>query len=191
MGFLRTIPRPLFLLALALATAIVALPTALAQDFSGRMGLSLPDRNDAGTWDGTWYYMTRDTQVALWIRSHGRAPEVRLQYHHETEGFLTDWSGQARYTASGKPGVFSMTLSERDPNTIRAKWFWELGRDVRRRTESAWVTLYRAADGRSLVMNFEELERALGDSGPRLAYEQVWVFRKASNREVRWEELPF
>ena len=167
---------------------------AIAYAQVAREGAELPDRTNAGNWVGTWYFVTRDTRMALWIREDGKKPELRIQYMNTSraESFITDWDCKATYRFRNKPGLFSFEITESDEKTIRGKWSWDLGQGELRRSETAWVTLYRAGDGRTLVMNFEDLERFHGGMiGSYLAYQQVWAFRKASNQQRLWEELPF
>ncbi len=183
---------------LARAAATVAIVaagwSASPAQSQGGSRVPLPERTDAGTFVGTWYWVSRDASVALWIRETRRKPELKLRYLNtgHAESFETDWNGRAEYVFAGKLGKFSLESTERDANTIRGRWHWLLGPEDRGRTETARVTLYRADDGRSLVMNFEDLERSIGGaSGTRLRYEQVWVLRKATDRLAPWDELPF
>lgn len=178
---------------LAIALLVGGAGRSLGQ-FPGKPKVDLPDATDAGSWEGTWYYVSRDSHIALWIRDQDGLPELRFKYMNtgRAESFITDWSGQASYRFDDKPGTFSFELTERDANMIRGKWFWQLGNGELRRTETAWVTMYRAGDGRALVMNFEDLERFAGvfiDN--TVHYPQVWTLRKVSNNQRRWEELPF
>lgn len=179
---------------LGLVLLACAVAPAFAQGISGRKGFDLPPRTDAGDWAGTWYWVSRDAKLAVWIRLEEGRPELKLRYFNtaRAESFETDWNVQADYRFQGQPGKFSFELTQRDDKTIRGNWFWELGQGELRRLETARVTLYRSGDGRAMVMNFEDLERSVGgEAGAVLAYPQVWTLRKASNYERRWEELPF
>jgi hypothetical protein len=191
----RSVDRRAWLLgASALLLLAGALGSLAAQGISGREAFDLPTRTDAGSWAGTWYYVSRDSKVALWIREADGRPELKLRYLNtgHAESFETDWGGSADYYFKGRPGRFSLELTERNDKTIRGSWQWVLGHDEMRRTETARIMMYRAGDGRALVMNFEDLERSLGgEAATVLAFHQVWTFRKASNRERLWEELPF
>jgi hypothetical protein len=181
-------------LCVCLTLAACAAAPIAAQGVTGREGFDLPPRSDAGNWTGTWYYVARDAKWALWIRDHDGRPELKLRYLNtgNVESFETDWSGRAEYRFRDKPGKFTLGLRESDDKTIHGLWSWELGHGELRRTETARVTLYRSGDGRALVMNFEDLERyAGGAAGSLLTYPQVWTFRKASNNQRLWDELPF
>jgi hypothetical protein len=179
--------------ALAAAAALAVAPVPAQHDF-GRSTILVEEPTDAGTWNGSWYYVSRDYQVGLWFRGEPQAPELKLRLTKLAtgEGFETDWTGVANYRHDGKPGEMSISMFHRDANRIEGDWNWRLGRGELARTEVAKLTLYRTADGRSLTMHFEGLERSYGGPRPvRLNFPQVWSFAKASSRLVLWEELPF
>ncbi len=189
--------KPASLTALALIAAIALLAGALshAQDVSGQTTLAYPERTDAGEWQGTWYYVSRDAKIAIWIRVTDGLPEAMMQYFGigAAEQFITDWNGHAEYDFKNRyKGVFDMKLLERDENTIKGRWEWTLEKDTTR-IERGDFTMYRAGYGRSFIMRFDNYERIFitGD------HEQVWrtdqalSFRKISKRLARWEELPF
>lgn len=192
-GTLQRVGAAIAVAALLVVLAATVLP-ALAQGISGRPGFDLPGRTDAGEWAGTWYYVNRDSQIALWLRDTKKGPELRIRYMNtgRAEGFQTDWNGQAEYHHHGKIGNFHLDITQRDAKTIKGKWTWTLGLNDKARSETARVTMYRAGDGRALVMNFDDLERFLsGNAAAHMTYSQVWTFRKVSRNERRWEELPF
>ena len=181
-------------LAAALLIAALFAVVTHAQRFPSRQGIDIPDRTDAGDFYGTWYFVMRDAKVAIWIQEKKGQPKVKLQYLNTgtAESFATDWSGHADYIFGNKTGEFDFEILESDENTIRVHWVWHLGIGMVRRTETAWIRVFRAGDGRALVLDFEDLERVdAGVSGSYLAYPQIWVFRKASKNQRRWEELPF
>lgn len=154
-----------------------------------------PERSDAGTWDGTWFYVSRDTRAALWIRTVDGRPEVSLQYLgvSSLEGFKTDWSGHADYFHDDGRGIFDLTVLEADANTMRVHWEWTLERRSTRR-ETAEITIYRTGEGRELVLAFDSSERRIvGPAGDEQALPPrwFWAFRKASYGLALWEELPF
>jgi hypothetical protein len=186
-------------MATALAVLILT-PAAYAQEqktdrFQTR-NLVVPDRTDAGVWDGTWYYLSRDQKMALWIRTTDGLPELQLQYfgYSMVENFYTDWQGHAEYDIKGKHfGVFDMSITERDENTIKGSVNWTLQVADTNRTETGTFTMYRAGHGRSIVMQFDDYERVETTEKERRSWrpQQSWIFRKASKRLVEWEELPF
>ncbi len=184
----------------AALTVLFLLPAAYAQEMKTdrfqRRALMVPDRTDAGVWDGTWYYVSRDQKMALWIRTTDGLPELQLQYFGDVmvENFVTDWDGHAEYIVKRRHnGVFDMTITERDENTIRGAIDWTLQVGETTRTEKGAFTMYRAGHGRSIVMYFDEYERVETTATERRSWRpsQSWTFRKASKRLVEWEELPF
>ena len=179
--------------ALTLLLAGFVVP-AMAQNYPGRPGMRIPERTEAGQFDGTWYYVMRDAQVCVWLRDAKDGFEIKLRYLDTStaESFETDWQGQASYRFANKPAKFSFELVDRTEQKLHGRWNWELGEGELRRTETAWVSIYRTGDGRALVMNFEDMERFHGGVvGSYMAYVQLWTLRKASHNIRRWEELPF
>jgi hypothetical protein len=158
--------------------------------------IRIPERSDAGVWDGTWFYVSRDQKIALWIRTEKGLPEIKLQFfgYAMAENFETDWKGRAEYVVKGRhPGRFELSVEERDENTISGsmEWTLEIGESVR--TETGDFTIYRAGYGRSIVMRFDDYKRVVTTGKERKIWQpqQYWTFRKASKRLVLWEELPF
>ena len=161
----------------------------------GRTATKLPESTTAGTWDGTWYHVSRDFRVALWFRTVEGAPQLKLQYMSLAipEGFLTDWETDAEYVVRENPGKFDLDLERRDAGELAGSWHWVLTAPEGTRTETAKIRFYRAGDGRYLVLQFEDFERKVDRDGKvtRLAVKPVWTFEKASNRLALWDELPF
>ncbi len=157
---------------------------------------AVPVRTDAGVWDGTWYYVHRDGWMAMWIRRAKDAkPEVKLQYLSliAPEAFETDWNGKATYYLVGQPATFEIALDERTDTTIRGTWKWDVQFEDSGRTETGTFTLYRASDGRQMVLKFDRWERIIRrrDEVKRYSRPPAWTFVKASKRLVLWEEIPF
>lgn len=186
-------------LATLVACLVLASTAAVAQTdvrrFSGAMDVTVPERTDAGSFDGTWVYVNRDARVVLWIETVDGGPRVKLRYFGTSnpEGFVTDWDGHAAYEVPLGRGEFHLDLTRRDEDLLEGTWAWQLDLGGSGREERAHVTLYRADDGRHLVMHFQDFEhiRHHGTSTQTAAAQKVWNFRKASRRLVRWEELPF
>ena len=114
-------------------------------------------------------------------------------YQHDTpETFETDWSGQANYTVQEKPASFSFVLDEIAEDRIKASWDWVLNMHGSGREEHGKLELYRAGDGRRLVMHFKDFDRVIERAGQRMIHDkpQAWTFTKISRRLARWEELP-
>jgi hypothetical protein len=181
----------------AAAAMLVALaPAARAQggdrDF-GKWDIVVPVRTDAGVWDGTWYFVSRDNRMVMWLRTTDGKPELKLQYQSlaSAEAFETDWTGRASYYLAGEPATFDCTLTQRDANTLQGTWNWKLEFEDSSRTENGTFTIYRAGDGRQLVMRFDELERQLRRHNEirRYPMKTSWTFTKASKRLLLWDEV--
>jgi len=180
--------------ALALAAAGASAPRAQESLYFGKTGVEPPARTDAGSFSGTWFYVNRDWKVALWIEDQEGSPQVKLRLLSiaTAEGFETEWGGHAEYAFRGMPGRFDARVERRDADTIEGVWDWELGEPGRRRIERAKFKLYRAADGRQAVFQFDDFERVYEERPPRLYTERmIWTFRKVSRRQALWAELPF
>ncbi len=186
----------------ALIGLVLASPAAAAGgggggfNYPGRTGIGAPERTDAGVWDGTWYYVYRDGRFGIWIRrGKDGKPELKLQYQSLSapEAFETDWSGKATYYLSGQPATFEIQLDQRDEKTMHGRWKWEVQFEDSGRTESGTFTLYRAGDGRQMVMKFDPLERVIRrrDQVKRYNVASTWTFLKGSKRLALWDELPF
>jgi hypothetical protein len=110
------------------------------------------------------------------------------------ENFITDWNGHADYDVKGRYfGVYDLSITERDVNTIKGTIDWTLKVGGTTRTEKGKFTMYRAGSGRSIVMLFDDYTRieTTGDKRRIWRPQQSWTLQKASNRLVMWEELPF
>jgi hypothetical protein len=184
----------------AALAVLLLMPFAAAQegnmDHFQRSNVVVPERTDEGVWDGTWYYISRDWKIALWIRTTDGSPELQLQFFGfaMAEHFITDWKGHADYDVKGRHfGRFDLATTERDEDTIKGKLDWELTVGEVTRIEQGDFTMYRAGDGRSIVMKFDDYVRLELQGNQRREWrpQQSWTFRKASNRLVMWEELPF
>jgi hypothetical protein len=160
-----------------------------------RSAVALPERSDAGEWDGTWFYLNRSMRMVLWLETENGTPRLKIEYASDApnERFTTDWDGEAAYIAAEHHGRFSLRITEADADTIRGAWSWILDFGERSRQEAADVTLYRTGDGRRLVMQFDGHERVLiSPSGVSpLLSETAWTFRKVSKRLALSDELPF
>lgn len=175
--------------------------TATAQDPNeqftpwGRTTIQVPERSDDGDWDGTWWYSNRDFKIALWIETAEGKPRVKLRYLslNSPEGFETDWNGDAQYDMGNAPGIFALNMKQRDRDTIAGRWEWALTGQRSVRREEGDYTIYRAGDGRHLVIQFHRLEKVVESGGQtrRSETSPTLSFRKASKRQVLWDELPF
>ena len=92
---------------------LTAGPLMAAPEIFGRAKLEIPGAVDEGTWYGTWYHVSRDHRVAIWMRTADDGqPELKLRYLRmgtPAEQFSTDWSGQTEYEVQRAPASFSLT----------------------------------------------------------------------------------
>jgi len=162
----------------------------------GRMAISVPNPTDRGEWNGTWIYVNRDYNFALWLSEEDGKPIGKIRFRGNgnlVESFETDWQGVADYNVQGFPARFELRFEEAGPDAIKAVWDWDLDFQGSSRRETGDVEMFRAGDGRQLVMHFKEFKRVIeSSSGDRVhQYPQAWTFRKLSRRLALWEELPF
>jgi len=181
------------------AAALLLSDAATAQvtfEPRGNMARYVPPRDDAGSWDGTWWYVNRESKIALWIRTENGMPQIKLRYvsTNWAEGFETDWEGASDYVTKLGPGKFRMTLGERDANSIAGRWDWTLESPGSTRVEAGTFALHRTNTGRGLAFVFEELLRSRRTVGrPEVGHISApsLTFTKGSTRLVLWDELPF
>jgi len=190
--------RPLSIVATLLFLALLAAPLSAQLGFEpkGEVSRFVPPRDDAGSWDGTWWYVNRDSKIALWIRTESGSPQVKLRFMSTSapEGFETDWNGLSDYITKIGPGKFRLTLGERDANTIRGQWDWTLSAPESARIETGTFSIHRTNRGRQLALVFDELLRTMRRDGkPDDVFSSApsLTFFLASKRQVLWDELPF
>jgi len=163
--------------------------------YSGQVGVYVPERTEAGTWDGTWYYNSVTMKMALWMRTRRGKVEVKVRYESGRGplAFETDWTGAASYYSDAQPASFAMKLGKTGPADIEGTWDWTTRYRSTSRTETGKFSLYRARDGRTLVVKFNEYELVSIRDGKtaRVTTAPVWTFLKASKREALWDEIPF
>jgi len=189
------------LLALAgctlLAPALLNTPARAQAPIAGHSTVIIPERSDAGYWHGTWYHLSRDFTMALWLRIVDGQTQVKLRFVSTTpsaERFTTDWEGLAEYHLERFPATFELTVLEGDEDTIIGTWDWLLELPgASGREEHARFTIYRIEDGRKLVVLYDDYEiiRRSGNTVRRYDGARFRLFNKASNRLVLWDELPF
>lgn len=178
--------------AIVLAAGLAATSWAQPQTHVG-----LPGKTTEGRFEGTWIYRSRDFQAAIWLRDRPDGPpEVRFHYvsNAAPEEFATDWTGHATYYIAGQPATFAIDLTEGNADEARGTWNWSVQFAKAGREEKGRFSMYRAADGRQLVLKFDEYTRTLvrGDDARRYDFDShAMTFFKASRRLVLWEELPF
>lgn len=183
------------LVAAGIVTIMVAIAgPAFAQ---ARAAVRLATPTDEGRFEGTWAYVNRDAKMAIWLRdTEDGPPEIKYRYLNTTsrEEFETDWSGRAEYYVSGQRALFEIALTGGDRNRASGTWTWVVQFTNSGREERGHFTMYRGADGRRLVLHFDEFERSMRraedvrTSSPK---DHGMTFVKASKRLVLWDELPF
>jgi hypothetical protein len=161
----------------------------------GRVSRKVIEPSDKGVWDGTWMYVNRDSRLVMWIKTEDGVPQVKFQYRStsSSEGFITDWNGNASYEMSTAQGHFSLNIEKRDANAIEGRWDWRLEGTNSFRVEQGDYRMYRTGDGRFFVLDFSDYQKSLsGRKGERLfETHPAWTFQKVSKRLVLWDELPF
>jgi hypothetical protein len=187
--------------------AMVAASTFALAGWAGEVKTELPgmgtdrqliqkdEETTAGSFDGSWMYVNRDSRFALWVRTVGGVPQVKIQYQSlaNPEAFETDWDGKSLYYMAGSPVTFELKLGQCTSDRIVGKWLWEVTIGASMRRESADVVIYRTGFGRTLVMDFQNYEKTILNAGRNkiMKSPMVWTWVKISNRELLWEEFPF
>ena len=160
----------------------------------GRVTHTVAVASSQGNWDGTWFYVSRDRRMALWIKTENGVPQVKLRYQSlaSTEGFETDWDGNATYEVQEAQGKFSLGLKKRDADAIEGHWDWQLAKGKGTRVEIGDFRMVRTGDGRYLAMSFDDLRRHVRGSLEKEYGSAVSLtFIKVSKRLALWDELPF
>jgi hypothetical protein len=179
----------------ALALAAVEEKTNVRGIGTERIGLMKSDPTDAGTFDGTWMYVNRDSRFALWVRTKDGRRQVKVQYQSLAgpEAFETDWDGKADYFMAGNPVSFELRLADGDASKLKGAWSWDLKIGNSARVEKSEIVLYRTGYGRTMQMDFVNFERTLRRNGvdQTARIPTSWSWTKVSKRELLWAELPF
>jgi hypothetical protein len=186
----------------AAALAVLALAAFAAEEKTNlpafgpeRLLLKKPDPTIAGSFDGTWMYVNRDSRFALWARTKDGVTKVKVQFQSlaTPEAFESDWDGKALYYLAGTPVTFELKLGACNANQILGTWSWLLESDRRSRRETADVVINRTGFGRTLLMDFQNFKKVTTRDGQdnTLAVPVAWTWTKISKRELLWDELPF
>jgi hypothetical protein len=194
--------RPVTITIAAAALAALALTAFAAEEKTNlpafgteRLLLKKPDPVFAGSFDGTWMYVNRDSRFALWARTKNGVTKVKVQFQSlaNPEAFETDWDGKALYYLAGTPVTFEFKLGECNANQILGSWSWVLESDRRSRRETADVVINRTGFGRTLLMDFQNYKKVTTRDGQdsTMAVPVAWTWTKISKRELLWDELPF
>jgi len=179
----------------ALAASADDIKTDIPGEGTERVLIHRDDPTTNGSFEGTWWYINRDSRFAIWIRMKDGVPQVKLQYQSlaNPEAFETDWDGKALYYLGERPVTFELKLTERTADRIQGKWSWVLDGGIAQRRETADVVIYRTGFGRALQIDFQNFERVIytGVKNKIMRTPMVWSFDKTSKRELLWDELPF
>ena len=161
----------------------------------GRVSRKVIEASNEGVWDGTWYYVNRDSRMVMWIKTEDGVPQIKFQYTStaSSEGFVTDWNGNAKYTLPSADGSFSLNIEKRDADVVEGRWDWRLEGENSSRVEQGDYRMYRTGDGRFFVIDFSDFSKTMtGRKGKRVfETHPAWTFKKASKRLVLADELPF
>ena len=162
----------------------------------GSAGVFIPEATSDGNWEGTWFFTSVDSKMALWARTRRSKTEMKLRYDSGLApvSFETDWSGNASYYAFEKPATFRFKLTKTTSDRIEGTWWWDYQFQSMGRTEKGTFTLFRALDGRLMVLRFDtyELTETRNGKTGRSTSLPAWTFGKASKfHDVLWDELPF
>ena len=153
------------------------------------------DPTNAGTFDGTWIYVNRDSRFAMWIRTKQGKRQLRLQYQSlaSPEAFETDWDGKAIYYMGDKPVNFELKLTTQTADELSGTWSWVLKFGTSGRVETADVLLYRTTYGHMMQMDFKNYAKTLIRNGVdrTVNVPTSWAWTKVSKREILWQEMPF
>ena len=192
----RLVPIAAAVLALAALPANPAPPTGKPQPQPTRPSpFTQAIAVQAGTFDGTWMYVNRDAQYALWLRTKDGKREVKLQFRSLStpETFETDWSGRAEYYLAGTPVAFDIKLLGGDAEELKASWSWNVAFKDSGRRETSDLRMVRTGFGRDLRMEFLTYERTIQRGTERSVIKgpMAWTWVKVSARELLWDELPF
>lgn len=156
---------------------------------------TIPAQTDKGSFVGTWYYIDRNQQFAIFIMQKGKKHKIKIQWKMNTrEEFETDWEGECQYKFEGFDGEVRLkVLNPNDINSLKGEWEWSYDMGDMKRTEKSSFTMYRAEDGRKLVWMLPDFKRIIqrGDQSRTYAYENMHILRKSSDRIVDWEDITF
>jgi len=177
-------------LALSLATQ------ALAQKAT-RGALSLPEPTTRGSFEGSWYYVDPGYQIALFVwRDKAGALRTRYQLRSKQGAeFRTDDGGFAKYVDRGQPAEVLFTGGLGDGDRIRGRHERTLQSPGGTYRESGDFEVYRAEEGKKLVLLYPEWKIELTDPDGRVTTTTKTdvnrIFRKASDIVVEFDEIPW
>jgi len=154
-----------------------------------------PEQTGEGTFLGTWFYVDRDQRFALFFKEEaGKIKAKIMWYVNSEESFETDWDGKCAYMFRGYEGNVSLQISNPgNKELLEGKWLWQYRFVSSERIESGTFKMYRFEKGFKLAWIMPDWARVVkaGDKEKGLKLDQMHILRKASNRIISWEEIPF
>ncbi|MEW5805881.1 MAG: hypothetical protein AB1756_00755 [Acidobacteriota bacterium] len=158
-------------------------------------GRRVPPPTEKGSFVGTWYYVDRDQQFAIFLMKEGRKVKAKLRWEMKTgESFETDWDGECRYMYRGNEGIVHFDIANPgNKKRLDGKWLWQYKYGANERKEMATFNIYRAEEGLKLVWLMPDWQKVFreGDKEKKMKFQQMHILRKASERIINWEEIPF
>jgi len=155
----------------------------------------IPAQSNDGKFSGTWFYVDRDQRFALFFKEEEGTIKIKLRWQMNVgESFETDWDGKCKYMFRGNEGNVNLALSNpENKNILEGTWLWQYGLDSGGRTEKATFKIYRSEKGFKLAWIMPDWERVVkqGEKTRKMKIEQMHILRKASDRIILWEEIPF
>src|SRR5262249_10864407 len=158
----------------------------------------MPDATTEGTFEGTWYYVDPEFQIAIFISREG-AGKLQIRYQLRDKGgteYETDATGSAKYVQAG--GLVKVLFTGSAASNDRT-----VGRHERKIhtkkgtvTESSDFDMFRAERGKKLVLHYDDWKVESTDTAGRKktlesTKDLFRIFRKASEIVIGFEEIPF
>jgi len=189
-----------------LVVVVVALAGAAALAAKGT--IEVPPRSSDGTFEGTWYRVEPGwKQVLQFRRAGGQADapwEVRLRWQTGA-GFDIDtgWQSRTEFTFNGFPGLLLLQPDPARSGDDEVVLGYHREQDGARKmhlVEEGEARVFRAHEGRGLVWLQDPLTTSVVLGEPMYPDEvqdkprreqRVWIFMKASNRIIEWDEVPW
>ncbi len=178
---------------ISLAVSMMIVLPLCAQVFDGKRHIPVP--TSEGTFMGTWFYVDRDMRFAIYFREEEGKIQAKLRWEiYHSEMFETDWDGKCTYMYEGNEGNVHLDIANpENKDQLEGKWSWRLGSGTGERIEEGTFTIYRSEKGLKLAWIMPDWSQRFksGEKEKKYKYEQMHILRKASNRLIQWDEIPF
>jgi len=178
------------------ATGRAAAPAAAVAAPPAQVASGTAPRTSKGTFQGTWYRSDKQSKLAFWIEET-KSGRIRLRYRYQVDnggyGDSTESGSGNSYSLAGT-GPFTITYALDKDGVIRGNMTrsWStIGREI---TERNRFEIYRIEPGDRMVCRNFEILRQTNVGGVRsstVTDDYEFVFMKATDEIVHWEELPF